>query len=397
MSTMTARLPYAEAQALSLPALRLMEPNLPSADELLPWLRQIDAARHYTNFGPLVQALEFRLAETLSWDDGGTPMLVSAASGTAALWLAVAALELAPGSRVLVPAFTFPATAAVIRQLGLEPVFLDVSADSWSLTPALARQALEHGEASLVMPVATFGCPQPVEAWDAFQRETGVPVVIDAAAAYGAQAAGRRATVCFSFHATKPFGIGEGGAVVTADPALAVRVRQLSNFGFQFGRVEALGGNAKLSEYHAAVGLAQLARWDKVRSAQRRVWSHYRRALLASELDIGLQAVPNGWIPSVLPVRLGGIDPAAVAAGLGRRGVPSRRWYTPALDRQPAFGGARCIGPGGGGELPVTRQLERSLVGLPFHGFLRPAQVRQVVAALTATLAETRPQPVGPA
>lgn len=369
------------------PQLRLLEPNLPTADEILPYLRQMDAARQYTNFGPLVQAFECAARVQLVESNLGTPQLqlTSVSSGTAALHLAMTALGLPRQTKVLVPAFTFPATAHAATLLGLEPVFSDIDPDSWSLTPAIAHAALEHVQVGLVVPVAAFGQPVDVDAWDAFTRATGVPVLVDAAAAFGSQRVGSTTTVCCSLHATKPFGIGEGGVVLSHNEALIDEVRALSNFGLRHGQVTAPGTNAKLSEYHAAVGLAQLARWPMVRQSLLRVLEDYQR-VLARQPAARLQRAARPFVPAVLPVRLVGVDGATVQAALAQRGVPVRRWYTPALDRQPCYRSNGTIGPAGQPTLPVTRQLERELLGLPFHSFLSTADIDYVGRALRTTV-----------
>ncbi|WP_257604465.1 DegT/DnrJ/EryC1/StrS aminotransferase family protein [Pseudomonas sp. UMAB-08] len=252
----------------------VLVPDLPTAEMLLPWLRRIDATHCYTNFGPLVH--EFEAALSSQWP---AAQVVSFSSGTAALEIGIAVLNLAPASQVLVPAFTFAATASAAVRNGLQPIFSDVAPGTWQLTPDIARRVAQHHALALVIPVATFGCPVDVEAWDAFVEETGIPVLIDAAGAFGNQRIGARASVAFSFHATKPFGIGEGGALVTRDTTLAKSVRRLSNFGFENAVVEVLGTNAKLSEYAAAIGLAQWACWPEQKALRQGLWQRYATAL----------------------------------------------------------------------------------------------------------------------
>jgi len=195
--------------------IQLLVPDLPSADELLPWLERIDKNRWYTNFGPLVIELEHALTKRLAGCSSAGPQkdirLVTVNSGTAAIELAILALALPEQSRVLLPAFTFPATCTAVQRAGLHPVFSDVDEQNWTLTPDIAHAALRHIRFDLVLPVAAFGCPQPADEWDEFSRETGIPVLIDAAAAFDNQDIGNRCVVAFSLHATKTFGVGEGG------------------------------------------------------------------------------------------------------------------------------------------------------------------------------------------
>src|SRR5262245_40179797 len=134
------------------PKIRLYVPDLPGADELMPFMRRVEAARWYTNFGPLEQ--EFAAEAGRLLDAERPPNVATASSGTAALCLALQALDLPAGSRVLAPALTFPATAAAILAAGLTPLLADVDPDGWSLTPEIARPWRER--VSAVVPVAAF-------------------------------------------------------------------------------------------------------------------------------------------------------------------------------------------------------------------------------------------------
>jgi len=198
----------------------LLVAQLPDTEALTPYLRQIDANRWYTNFGPLVTQLEQRFAASFA-PTPVAPVAISASNGTAGLELALCALELMPGARVLLPALTFVATATSVIRSGYRPIIGDVDPDTWLLTPEIARAYAALHRIDAVMPVATFGNPQDVDAWDRFVEDTGIPVIIDAAGAFGNQRAGRRCHVVFSLHATKALAAGEGGMVVSYDTALA--------------------------------------------------------------------------------------------------------------------------------------------------------------------------------
>ncbi len=360
-------------------------PDLPDAGELAPWLVRIDANRWYTNFGPLVREFEQQLTDFI----GGGERLhcVTLSSGTSALEIGLDALGIGPGKRVLMPALTFPATALAVTRLGAEPVFADVCGENWTLTPDLAREALARERVDLVMPVASYGHALPALDWDAFVAETNVPVFADAAPAFGVQTMGRRVHWAFSLHATKPMGIGEGGLFVSPDEALAGRVRRLTNFGFEGGVIERVGGtNAKLSEFAAAVGLAQLQRWPMLKCRRLAVLEAYRRQL--AELPQVRMPSNADLPPATLCVQLDA-DGADVAAALAHQGIETRRWYLPPLYEHPAFRRVRRSGPAGTDELPVTQRLSRRLLGLPFHTFLTDEEVATVTTALASELAST--------
>lgn len=351
-------------------SIKLLIPDLPDADAVLPFLRRIDAARWYSNGGPLVRELEAILAQHLRCE------LVSACSGTAALELAIAAHALAPGAQVLLPSFTFPATAAAIMRNGLAPLFGDVDAACWHLTPAIARAVAAEHEVALVIPVATFGYPVDVQAWDAFSADTGIPVLVDAASAFGPQRIGKRTAVVFSMHATKPFGIGEGGLFACADPAMADAVRRLANFGFHNAQAMHPGTNGKMSEYAAAVALAQWQRWPALQERRQALWTRYRRVLGARQpmLQEGHGVPANVVLQLPVPAE-------TVARHMALTGIEARRWYCPPLHQHAAY--AHCARAHA---MPVTDRLATQTLGLPWHTQLADGDLTRIGHELASCL-----------
>jgi len=362
----------------------LMRAQLPDADALLPYLQRIDAARWYTNFGPLVSELERRLAKQLDADD--PPCIVSLSSGTAALELALSAMQLPAGARVLLPALTFVATATAVIRAGHTPLIGDVDGGNWLLTPEIARRMVAVHRIDAVVPVATFGLAQDAAAWDRFVEDTGIPVLIDAAGAFGNQRAARRCHVAFSLHATKALAAGEGGFVATHDPAMAGRIRTLSNFGIdldQGSQVFSPGGNGKLSEYHAAVALASLEQWPDIERSRRALRARYLRQLLRSCQGIVLQEQALGGVYPILVVALPpGVRAREIQQALAAHDIQTRQWYCPTIDRHPAFANY-CAEP-----LEVAHALSERLLGLPFYLDITTAQIRRVCDSLACLLAE---------
>lgn len=260
------------------------------------------------------------------------------------------ALDLPPRSRVLLPALTFVATATAVLRAGHLPVLADVDAQSWLLTPEIALRAAADGKVDAVLPVATFGAPHAMAGWHDFERDTGIPVVIDAAAAFGSQwLDAPTGTAVFSLHATKCLPAGEGASWCRTSRSLIAKVRQLTNFGINLnpaagvpvGMLARIGTNAKMSEYHAAVGLASLATWD-TRAALRRALHADLRARLDAAAGMGVlrwqdMAEPIA-APTLLCVRLpdAGAAIASIACalsaaswcggGTSRCSMPCRRW-----------------------------------------------------------------------
>lgn len=293
--------------------MKVLVPDAPTTDELIPYLRRIDATKQYSNSGPLVRELEQKL--------GG----VAVSSATLGLELAA---KIIFKRKVRIPAFTFVATATAMLRAGLEPVLCDVD-DRWALRD-IDKDSLS---------VCPFGAPV---------RAGGL---VDAAAAIGNQHTGNRV---YSLHATKTLPAGEGG-IVCGDPELLSRIKKLSNFGLETtGVVNEPGTNAKLSEYHAAVALASLDRWEQSSAWRRALDAAYREELP----DIEHQKRPLGTYTNfAVLVR----NANAVAKDMLSKGIETRRWYTPTLERHPAFRHLKTE------DLRNCKRLNDELLCLPFH------------------------------
>ncbi len=376
--------------AQDLPWVPLLLPDMPPPQTLLPWLERMHAARHYSNFGPLVQELEHLFAQKFGLEP---EQVTTVANATQGLELALQALALPPGSRVLVPALTFVATATAVVRAGHVPVLADVDAATWLLTPEIARSACTRMHIDAVLPVATFGMPHGMQAWQQFERDTGLPVIIDAAAAYGSQwLQGAEGTLVFSLHATKSLPAGEGGLVVSTRPGLAAKVRQLSNFGINLdpattllvGTLASLGTNAKMSEYHAAIGLASLQKWELHAQQRRALQTDLMQELQqVSRYPLAWQAQgPGGPLqaPTLLCMRLPdeGVR-ATVEHACQQARVMTRRWYQPLLQHMTVLQ-QRCLVL----DTPDAQLLGQTLLGLPFFLGMTQPQRHRILSVITS-------------
>lgn len=358
--------------------LPVMRPKLPSAGKIAPYLEEIDSSQIYTNFGPLSQRLEKRLADRFGVPPGS---VVTMANGTLALMLAIRALEPKIGTIGILPSFTFTATPGALVACGLTPWLVDVDADSWSLTPEIVERLLPEapGEVGMVVPVSAFGRPVDVDAWDRFTERTGIPVVIDGAASFDAAKVGRT-PLMISLHATKIYGSGEGGLLLSNEELLIDAARCFSNFGFGMDQNHSVtirnsmlpGINAKFSEYSAAVGLAALDEFDQTRAALLELAAQYRE-VMADIPDLVLQEGFGGdWISATINFRLKRLHAVRFEEGMRKLGIHIRRWWGDGCHRFPAFSAVPR------GDLAVTEQLIDSVVGLPFFVGMTRAQVVQV-------------------
>jgi dTDP-4-amino-4,6-dideoxygalactose transaminase len=255
--------------------IRFQRPQLPPGTAIDRYLDLARAERWFSNDGPCLRLLRERLSEQIG------AFCTPVASGTLGLMAALAGLlgDRGEGAAPM-PAFTFVATPQAARWAGLRPLLLDSDPEHWHLDPAALEAALGRGGTRVAVAVSAFGTPPPAEArerWEAACRAAGVPLLVDSAAAFGAVAEdgvpiGRQGDVeVVSFHATKPFAIGEGGAVFTRDRELHERIEREVNFGFRPDHSVAtgLGLNAKMSELHAAAALAVLDEFDAILARRR--------------------------------------------------------------------------------------------------------------------------------
>jgi dTDP-4-amino-4,6-dideoxygalactose transaminase len=366
-----------------------MRPRLPRAHELLPYLHAIDATRFYSNHGPLSVELGRRLAELFRLPANAVACTSSGTAAIAAAIFATAGRARLERPFALLPAFTFVATATAVEQCGYRPYLADIDAKTWMLDPDhLAAHPL-LGRIGLVVPVAPFGRPVAQRPWQEFARKTGIPVVIDGAAGFEAGIATTNLTigplpVALSFHATKTFSTGEGGAVVTSDTAQAARVLQTINFGFYGTRDSQMASfNGKMSEYHAAVGLAELDHLESKLAAFREVADYYRQLMREAKRSDSFFGWPDTSSNYALFLCRSSKEAAAVQASLDCSSIDFRLWYGNGLHRHSYYAEVARD------ELPNTESLAPRLIGLPVASDLDEADIRRVVAAIADGLTTT--------
>jgi perosamine synthetase len=323
--------------------------------------------------GPKVAEFEAELARVCE-----RPYAVAVSSGTAALHLAVLALGIGEKDEVLVPAYTFPATANVVALAGARPVLVDVDPETMNLDPARVEAAVTK-RTKAVLAVHLFGRPLD---WEALEAVVPPPVALieDAAGALGARrgdrpCGGLGVAACLSFHPRKIVTTGEGGAVVCNDEDLADALRRLRHHGIEprgdFD-IRAPAFNYRLSDILCAVGIPQVRRLDDLLAARRRVADAYAERLAgAVELPSADEGDTHGWQAYV--IRLDRRDDALAA--LRERGIESQIG-TYALHRLSAY---RDQGAFPGADACFERAL-----ALPLYSSMGEAEIEQVTEAVRA-------------
>jgi dTDP-4-amino-4,6-dideoxygalactose transaminase len=331
--------------------------------------------------GPEVEAFERELATYL-----GARHVIGVANGTDAITIALRSLGIGPGDEVVVPSFTFYATAEAVATAGATPVFCDVDKETRNVTTELVRAALTP-QTRAVIAVDLFGCPAPVREIAAL----GVPVLEDAAQAAGASLDGRRAgalgtVATISFYPSKNLGaFGDGGAIVTNDERVAERARTLRFHGSRDKRtfVE-VGYNSRLDEVQAAILRLLLPHLDSWSAGRRAAGVAYEEAGLGRH--VALPAVPPGAEPAWHLYVATHPRADELIAALGERGIEARGYYRTPVHRQPAMRGY----PRAVAELTATDELAGTNLALPMAPTLGRQGVDEVVAAIEQAVAVAR-------
>gem|GEM_PF-121253 len=360
--------------------LHVGRPNIGDRDVLAARLAQVLDARWLTNGGPMSEAFEGAVAEV-----AGVEHCVATVSGTAGLEIAARASGLR--GQVIVPGFTFVATAHAFRWLGLEPVFCDVDPHTHTIDPRRVEELITDATSGIVG-VHLWGRPCATDALQEIADRHRLVLLFDAAHAFGCRGPGgpvgaEGTASVFSFHATKFVNSFEGGAIVTSDPGFAERARRLRNFGFlDYDLVGGLGTNGKMHEASAAMGLTSLDSMPVFAAVNRRNHQAYRRGLdglpgvRLVEPDAGVWSNHQYVVAEIDPVHAP-LTRDEVHDVLWREGVRVRRYFTPGCHRTPPYDDAFRAS---GRRLPVTERLADTVLCFPTGTAVDEATVDRVCA-----------------
>ena len=332
--------------------------------------------------GPEVKAFEAEFAAAL-----GAPFCLGVDSGTSALELSLEAVGVGPGDEVVVPSFTFIATATAVSVLGAVPVFADVDDDSLTLDPGSVEKLITP-KTKAIVPVHLFGQPADMDALLSLAKQRGCFIVEDCAQSHLATYKGRTTgtlgdAAAFSFYPTKNLGAaGDAGAVTVADASLRDRVLELRNCGRSIGGAayhhSRVGHNCRLDELQAAILRVKLRRLKTWTEARRRIARLYHAGL--SDLPLRLPPLGGGGTDPVFhlfTVRLERRD--ALAEHLKRQGIGCGVYYPIPVHLQPAYAGRGARVP-----LPISDRASREALSLPMFSELSESDAARVVDAVRA-------------
>ena len=322
--------------------------------------------------GPEVKAFEDEFAAVV---DGRHCVAVN--SGTSALHMAFIAAGIGAGDEVIVPSFSFAATANSVCLAGGVPVFVDIEENYFNIDPAAVESAITP-RTKAVMPVHLYGHPAAMVELQAICSRHGLVLLEDAAQAHAASLNGIPVgafgvAASFSFYPTKNMTSGEGGMVTTADDGVARMLRLLRNQGMERRyENEVIGFNTRMTDIHAAIGrvqLRKLAGWTKSRQENARFLSENIRGVIVPPVAIGAEHVYHQYT-----IRVVGQDRDAFAAELTKRGVGNGVYYPTPIHRLPSFGLSL--------DLPTTESVAAQCLSLPVHPALSQGDLETIVSTV---------------
>jgi dTDP-4-amino-4,6-dideoxygalactose transaminase len=323
--------------------------------------------------GPRVARLEEKFAAI-----GGTKFAIATSSGTTALHIALLAHGIGQGDEVIITPFTFMASVSSILYTGARPVFVDIDEETFNIDPDLIEKAITP-RTKAIMPVHLYGYPCNMSPIMAVAQKYDLAVIEDACQAVGAEYQGRRVgsfgAGCFSLYATKNIMSGEGGMITTNDEAYAQLCRMIRNHGMQRRYYhDMIGYNFRMTDLHAAIGLAQVDRLEGFTEKRRQnaayLNGHITNAIIPQVRD-GYQHVWHQYT-----IRLPGRDRDAAVRQLTDAGVGTGVFYPVPANRQKplaAMGYADI-------SLPVTDRLVQEVISLPVHPLLSQQDLETIVA-----------------
>ena len=366
--------------------LHVGQPNIGNREKFTAQINDILDRRWLTNGGAYVTEFEKRIASTINVEH-----VVAMCNATVGLEIAIRALGLT--GEVIIPSFTFVATANALQWLGIKPVFCDIDPRTHSLDPAKVKQLITRDTTGIIG-VHLWGKPCDIDGLSEVARRHELKLLFDSAHAFGCSYNGRMIgnfgdAEVFSFHATKFLNSLEGGAVVTNNGELAHKLRLMRNFGFtSYDRTDSIGVNGKMNEVSAAMGLTNLDSMDEFIAINRRHYKQYRDHLAGFA---GISFLPYDdndrsnyqYVVLEIDESKAGLTRDELLQILHAERVLARRYFYPGCHKMEPY---KSLYPDAGRSLPQTESVAARVMTLPTGQAITPEIIRGVCAIIGTVL-----------
>ena len=352
-------------------------PSLPPLQEYMDILQKVWDTKILTNNGELLLKLEKDISKLFRVKE-----CITVTNGTVALQLAIRALEL-KGEIITTP-FTWIATASAIRYEGCTPVFIDIDPETFNINPDLIESAITDKTVA-IMPVHVFSNPCDIDKIEAIAKKHNLKIIYDAAHAFGVDYKGESIMnygdiSCTSFHATKLFNTGEGGACFSQDKKLIAKRKQLRFFGHNEEKeIISDGCNGKMTELHAAMGLANLKYYKQVLQRRKKIFNLYYQGL-SSLNGIKFQKLNSDtYNHSYMPVVFESEEiTLKIEQELNKNDIFPRRYFYPSLDTLDYLGKPN--------NCPNSQDIASRILCLPSHNWIEDEEIKNVINLIKNTL-----------
>lgn len=362
---------------------------LPELEETQKYLKEIDEAKIYSNYGPLVKKLEKRLAQLLHVSPQKVVAVANCTSGLTSLLIQIrnqaktSSYARTNNKICLMPSYTFVASAMSAILAGFRPVFLDVDDNSCSLTPEIVEEyiyqnKLPLNEIAAVMPVSFFGSLLNNSGWVSFKAKWNIPVVLDVAWSIDNFKPDKNLPAALSLHATKALGCGEGGVTITESEDTSQILRSIINFGLTDERIsQSLGFNGKMSEYSAAIALAALDNWPTMKEEAIVKQKYYLSKMENLKKFSIIEGFDTKWVWGALPVKAeGDLEFIKLSKFAELRGIEVRAWWKEGLHKHPIFKNSST------GTLTNTEEITPKIFNIPFFTSLSYLEIDRIIEML---------------
>ncbi|MCP4457239.1 MAG: hypothetical protein GY816_04310 [Cytophagales bacterium] len=358
---------------------QVARPTLVSRDKIGKYLTQIDESHWYSNFGQLNQKLSQRLSTKF-----GVPIVLCSSGTTALIGAIYGSAGRATQERpiCILPSYSFVGTITAVICCGYQPILFDISLDNWDMEIDQLRAISEFDRVGLIVPVAIYGRLVSLPKWNDFSRQFGIPIVIDSAASFDLLSIDylddlNQVTLAVSLHATKVFATGEGGLILTSSKKSEENIIRAINFGFYGSRLSSGPSvNGKMSEYHAAVGLANLDNLESYLGRLHEIQNVYLEQSYLHRLNTKIlcgEVTSLAYCFYQLSVNDSIQDFFNI---LKANKIDFRLWYEFGIHKHPEYKNIKKY------LLPNTKILANSMIGIPMHVDLLEIDIEWILKSL---------------